>query len=109
MLIVLASEKNVWKTYIMGNCYKEVNRVLRGAIWNNRSQNSRVANRNNNNPSNRNNNIGFRVVSLQLESKYKSQMRCTDGCQNLLNKYLIQPYKGKIKQIQSVSKKMKVD
>ncbi|HBB15271.1 MAG TPA: hypothetical protein DCZ76_13510 [Treponema sp.] len=38
------------------------NRVLRGGSWNNDAPNCSVAYRNNNNPNNRNNNIGFRVV-----------------------------------------------
>jgi len=37
-------------------------RVLRGGSWNNNGQNCRSANRNNNSPDNRNNNIGFRLV-----------------------------------------------
>ncbi|MFN0175796.1 MAG: SUMF1/EgtB/PvdO family nonheme iron enzyme [Saprospiraceae bacterium] len=37
-------------------------RVLRGGSWNNNPENCRVANRNRNNPNNRNNNVGFRVV-----------------------------------------------
>ncbi|NUQ24869.1 MAG: SUMF1/EgtB/PvdO family nonheme iron enzyme [Saprospiraceae bacterium] len=37
-------------------------RVLRGGSWNNNAENCRVAYRNNNNPDNRNNNVGFRVV-----------------------------------------------
>jgi formylglycine-generating enzyme required for sulfatase activity len=36
--------------------------VNRGGSWNNNSDNCRVANRNNNTPNNRNNNLGFRVV-----------------------------------------------
>ncbi|MBW4478687.1 MAG: SUMF1/EgtB/PvdO family nonheme iron enzyme [Tolypothrix brevis GSE-NOS-MK-07-07A] len=36
--------------------------MLRGGSWNNNPENCRSANRNNNNPDNRNNNIGFRVV-----------------------------------------------
>jgi len=40
-----------------------VNRVKRGGSWNNNAQNARAANRNNNTPDNRNNNIGFRPAS----------------------------------------------
>ncbi len=39
------------------------NRVIRGGSWNNNAQNCRSANRNNNNPDNRNNNIGFRLAN----------------------------------------------
>ncbi|WP_414563413.1 MULTISPECIES: SUMF1/EgtB/PvdO family nonheme iron enzyme [unclassified Anabaena] len=35
---------------------------MRGGSWNNNPENCRSANRNNNNPDNANNNIGFRVV-----------------------------------------------
>jgi len=38
-------------------------RVLRGGSWNNNQENARSAYRNRNHPNNRNNNIGFRVVS----------------------------------------------
>jgi hypothetical protein len=40
------------------------NRVIRGGSWNNNPQNCRVANRNNNSPDNRNNNIGFRLSNM---------------------------------------------
>jgi formylglycine-generating enzyme required for sulfatase activity len=41
--------------------------VNRGGSWNNEPQNCRAANRNNNWPTNRNNNLGFRLASpLQL-------------------------------------------
>ena len=47
-----------------------MNRVLRGGSWNNNAQNCRVAYRNNNEPDNQNNNIGFRLVlSLQLTGR----------------------------------------
>jgi hypothetical protein len=36
--------------------------VIRGGSWNNNASNLRSANRNNNNPDNANNNIGFRVA-----------------------------------------------
>jgi hypothetical protein len=36
--------------------------VLRGGAWNNPSDNARSANRNDNNPDNQNDNIGFRCV-----------------------------------------------
>ncbi len=38
------------------------NRVLRGGSWNNNGRNARSANRNRNEPDNRNNNIGFRLA-----------------------------------------------
>ncbi len=38
------------------------NRVNRGGSWKNSADNCRSANRNNNNPENRNNNVGFRVA-----------------------------------------------
>ncbi|MDX9869071.1 MAG: SUMF1/EgtB/PvdO family nonheme iron enzyme [Kiritimatiellia bacterium] len=38
--------------------------MKRGGSWNNTASNCRSANRNNNTPSNRNNNIGFRLVSI---------------------------------------------
>jgi formylglycine-generating enzyme required for sulfatase activity len=39
------------------------NRVIRGGNFNNNAQNTRSANRNNDDPDNRNNNIGARLVS----------------------------------------------
>ena len=39
------------------------NRVIRGGSWNNDADNCRVANRNWNNPDNRNNNVGFRPAN----------------------------------------------
>jgi hypothetical protein len=36
--------------------------VVRGGSWNNNQDNARAAYRNRNNPDNRNNNLGFRVV-----------------------------------------------
>jgi formylglycine-generating enzyme required for sulfatase activity len=39
------------------------NRVNRGGSWNNNARNCRSANRNNNTPDNRNNNLGFRLSS----------------------------------------------
>ena len=41
------------------------NRVNRGGSWNNNARNVRSANRNSNSPGNRNNNIGFRLVSTR--------------------------------------------
>ncbi|WP_139183545.1 formylglycine-generating enzyme family protein [Algoriphagus alkaliphilus] len=48
---------------------KASNRVLRGGSWNNSAVNCRVSNRNNNDPSNRNDNNGFRVVLSQLKRR----------------------------------------
>ena len=36
--------------------------MVRGGAWNNNQRNARCAYRNRNNPDNRNNNLGFRVV-----------------------------------------------
>jgi hypothetical protein len=41
---------------------KGSNRVNRGGSWNNTARNCRSANRNRNDPSNRNNNLGFRLA-----------------------------------------------
>ena len=40
-------------------------RVLRGGSWNNNARNVRAATRNANDPSNRNNNVGFRLSRAQ--------------------------------------------
>ncbi len=42
--------------------------MIRGGNWNNNARNCRSANRNNNNPTNRNNNIGFRVAVARQEA-----------------------------------------
>ncbi len=42
--------------------------MLRGGSWNNNQENARAEYRNNNHPQNRNNNIGFRVVSLSTST-----------------------------------------
>jgi RNA-directed DNA polymerase len=41
-----------------------IGRALRGGSWNNKPQNVRAANRNNNEPTKRNNNNGFRLASM---------------------------------------------
>ena len=48
----------------MGFVRNGSNRVIRGGSWNNNAQNCRSANRNNNDPDNRNNNLGYRVLKL---------------------------------------------
>ncbi|MBN2001137.1 SUMF1/EgtB/PvdO family nonheme iron enzyme [candidate division KSB1 bacterium] len=46
------------------------NRVMRGGSWNNNARNCRSAQRNNNRPENRDNNVGFRLVFVpQLTEK----------------------------------------
>ena len=50
--------------------------MLRGGSWNNNPQNCRVANRNNNTPGNRNNNVGFRLANT---GKYARDCRLY-GC-----------------------------
>ncbi|MBF0452797.1 MAG: SUMF1/EgtB/PvdO family nonheme iron enzyme [Candidatus Magnetomorum sp.] len=44
---------------------KTGSRVVRGGSWNNNARNCRSANRNRNEPGNRNNNLGFRLVFSQ--------------------------------------------
>jgi hypothetical protein len=61
--------------------------VNRGGSWNNNAQNCRTANRNNNTPDNRNNNIGFRLVL--------SKLKRMDGFP-LLNRLLSRPDYGQI-------------
>ena len=53
-------------------------RVLRGGAWNNNPDNLRSANRNNNTPDNRNNNIGLRCVVVS-----ESARRCLARGANL--------------------------
>lgn len=48
-----------------GEGRSENDRVLRGGSWINNGRNCRSANRNNNDPSNRNNTIGFRLARAQ--------------------------------------------
>jgi hypothetical protein len=43
--------------------------VLRGGAWNNNRDNVRCANRNHNEPDNRNNNVGFRVVLVGASAR----------------------------------------
>ena len=50
-------------------------RVLRGGSWNNKPQRLRSANRNNNTPTNRNNNVGFRVASTPVYGPEFSKLR----------------------------------
>jgi formylglycine-generating enzyme required for sulfatase activity len=61
------------------------NRVNRGGSWNNDSRNARVANRNGNTPDNRNNNLGFRLVSFGHAFGSASSPASTDAgpCQGL--------------------------
>ena len=58
--------------------------MLRGGSWNNNATNLRVSNRNNNDPAERNNNIGFRCVrdeergrgmGLELAESWRSTVR----------------------------------
>ena len=48
--------------YTKGHGLSVVRRVVRGGSWNNNPRNLRAANRNNNGVSNRNNNLGLRLV-----------------------------------------------
>jgi len=58
---MLAIQTNRVRT-IAGERPQASNRVNRGGSWNNNARNCRSANRNRNTPTNRNNNLGFRVA-----------------------------------------------
>ena len=63
------------------------NRVIRGGNFNNNAQNVRSANRNNNSPGNRNNNIGVRLLSTGSSPKrpvYESVSCVSDPVQTLI-------------------------
>ena len=47
------------------------NRVNRGGSWNNNARNCRALNRNNNSPGNRNNNLGFRLLSTRRRQRVR--------------------------------------
>ncbi len=44
--------------------------MIRGGSWNNKPDRVRSANRNRNNPDNRNNNIGFRLASIPADARF---------------------------------------
>jgi len=54
--------------------------VVRGGAFNNESRNVRAAYRNRNNPNNRNDNIGFRVVVSTFFPRWKCPPASTAGC-----------------------------
>jgi hypothetical protein len=53
--------------------------VLRGGTWNNNDNNVRSANRNRNDPTNTNNNIGFRCSRLLPEKVSSTRLRHIQG------------------------------
>ena len=59
-----------------GTLQKGQNRVLRGGSWNNNGRNLRSANRNANEPDERNHNIGFRLAGALLAGGSINQWRC---------------------------------
>ncbi len=70
--VIRADSEGFRRKVIFGTSFKGSNRVCRGGSWNNNARNCRSANRNNNSPSNRNNNIGFRVALVPAQGN--------DGC-----------------------------
>ncbi|MCP4416684.1 MAG: SUMF1/EgtB/PvdO family nonheme iron enzyme [Chloroflexi bacterium] len=67
---------NRWNPCFM---WGQVKKVLRGGSWNNKQSFVRAANRNNNNPDNTNNNIGFRCV-VPPRLFLNSQVHYVYGC-----------------------------
>ena len=59
------------------NCGDVLKDVLRGGSWNNNERNARCAYRNRNNPNNRNNNVGFRVVVLTFFPSIRGCRKCS--------------------------------
>jgi len=53
--------------------------VIRGGSWNNKPRKLRSSNRNRNNPDNRNNNIGFRLVQHTRAAWRRAQSRFVYG------------------------------
>lgn len=51
---------------VHGRGHQGTNRVIRGGSWNSNAQNVRAAYRNRNHPSNRNDNLGFRLARAQI-------------------------------------------
>jgi formylglycine-generating enzyme required for sulfatase activity len=58
-------------------------RVLRGGSFNNDNRNVRCANRNRNNPDNRNENAGFRVVLSHILLPSRNAARRGLGCRGI--------------------------
>jgi formylglycine-generating enzyme required for sulfatase activity len=56
-------DENLWVHQTGAAVNHSSNRVNRGGSWNNNARNCRSANRNNNDPDNRNNDLGFRILS----------------------------------------------
>ena len=64
-------------------------RVLRGGSWNNNANNCRVANRNNNDPDNRNNNGFLIVLHFQLILAIKPGIACFTDYASVVLKVLV--------------------
>lgn len=67
---VRRADSLAWRRKILfGASDQGSNRVNRGGSWNNNARNCRSANRNNNDPGNRNNNLGLRVALLPAQEE----------------------------------------
>ena len=70
LAFVRRADSLAWRRKILfGASDKGSNRVNRGGSWNNNARNCRSANRNNNDPGNRNNNLGLRVALVPAQER----------------------------------------
>jgi hypothetical protein len=68
--------------------------VIRGGSWNNKPRNLRSANRNRNNPDNRNNNLGFRLAQSARVALCQARSRPVHGQAGCGARVSMSPFPG---------------